>query len=52
MPRLTKTQIKRLYRDILSKTRKLWGDFGRDQLMSTADMVTIEKIVHKYQKKL
>jgi len=53
--RLTKTETKRLYAAILSKTKKLWLGPGysptQSNLMSTSDMVTIEKIIHKYQKK-
>ena len=53
--KLTKTEAKRLYAAILSKTKKLWlggsavGDFP---WMATNDLVAIEKIIHKYQKKL
>jgi hypothetical protein len=51
--RLTKTETKRLYAAILSKTQKLWaGSGGLYAMMSTADLVAIEKIIHKYQKKL
>ena len=58
--RLTKTETKRLYAAILSKTKKLWsagGFFERNQIgatpyMSTTDLVAIEKIINKYQKKL
>ena len=58
--RLTKTETKRLYAAILSKTKRLWLGYslsgtarhrGGVDLMSTADMVAIEKIIHKYQKK-
>ena len=54
--KLTKTQIKRLYRDILSKSRKLWqgwaAGYGRDELMTTPDYIAIEKIIKKYQKRM
>lgn len=55
--RLTKTETKRLYAAILSKTKKLWISSGpgrdmRQSQMSTQDLVAIEKIIHKYQKKL
>jgi len=48
--RLTKTETKRLYAAILGKTKKLWLG-SQSNLMSTADMVAIEKIIHKYQKR-
>ena len=53
--RLTKTEAKRLYAAILSKTKRLWlggsgvGDFP---YMATNDLVAIEKVIHKYQRKL
>jgi len=53
--RLTKTEAKRLYAAILSKTKRLWlggsgvGDFP---WMATNDLVAIEKVIHKYQRKL
>ena len=56
--RLTKTQVKRLYRDILNKSRKLWEQSGALPLtagihgMTTPDYIAIEKIIHKYQKKM
>jgi len=55
--RLTKTETKRLYAAILSKTRKLWGtntafSSNPSSLMSTKDMMAIEAIISKYQKKL
>jgi len=56
--RLTKTQVRRLYLDILSKSRKLWNQdyvissLASEQLMSTPDLVAIEKIVKKYLKKM
>jgi len=48
--RLTKTETKRLYAAILGKTRKLW--FFEGTKMSTKDMMAIEAIISKYQKKL
>jgi len=56
--RLTKTETKRLYAAILSKTKKLWAAdamasyLSSGTIMSTPDLVAIEKIIHKYQKKL
>tara|TARA_R100000808_G_C2150333_1_gene159064 strand:- start:2913 stop:3089 length:177 start_codon:yes stop_codon:yes gene_type:complete len=54
--RLTKTQVKRLYRDILSKSRKLWEQNAvlpyTGIMMTTPDYMAIEKIIHKYQKKM
>ena len=57
MAKMTKTQIRRLYRDILGKSKKLWSiSDGYQQKwgigMSTPDYMAIEKIIHKYQKKL
>ena len=49
--RLTKTETKRLYAAILSKTKKLWSGNLGDIYMSTPDLVAIEKIIHKYQKR-
>jgi hypothetical protein len=55
--RLTKTQVKRLYLDIIRKSRKLWEQNavwyeGTSMLMTTPDYMAIEKIIHKYQKKM
>lgn len=56
--RLTKTQIKRLYNDILAKSKKLWSisdmtaQVGYHVGMNTVDYLAIEKIIHKYQKKM
>jgi len=53
--KLTKRETKRLYEAILSKTKKLWAGSPISlnfSMMSTADLVAIEKIIHKYQKKL
>jgi hypothetical protein len=56
MAKLTKTQIKNLYRAILSKSKKLYMSFPRGApgtlLMSTKDLETIENIVRKYQRKM
>jgi hypothetical protein len=54
--RLTKTEMRRLYAAILSKTKKLWDAsnklFDGMDRMSSKDMMTIEAIISKYQKKL
>jgi len=51
--RLTKTEKKRLYAAILGKTKKLFSvSDSFETLMSAQDMIAIEKIVRKYQKKL
>ena len=52
--RLTKTEIKRLYAAILSKTKKLWLNTGYQEgaNMSTPDIIAIEKIINKYLKRL
>ena len=61
MAKMTKTQIRRAYNDIVAKAEKLrsawtYGGYGgqsmRGQYMSTTDLVAIEKIISKYQKKL
>lgn len=60
MPKLTKTQVRRLYRDILGKAQKLWatkwgslpGVYAGAELMSTKDYMAIEAIIRKYQKKI
>jgi hypothetical protein len=54
--RLTKGETKRLYGAILSKTHKLWEggspSYISGVLMSSKDMMAIEAIISKYQKKL
>jgi len=57
MPKLTKGQAKRLLKSMDSKAKKLWAaDVSwaprMGGIMSTPDMITIEKIVGKYLKKL
>ena len=58
MARMTKTQVKRLYRSIKQKARKAWGEGSSMNdpsfvgTMSTNDMIAIEKICDKYLKKL
>ena len=49
--RLTKTQQKRMYESILSKTMKSWSEGNLPLDMSTNDMIAIEKICMKYLKK-
>jgi hypothetical protein len=55
MPRkMTKTQAKRAYLAIKQKAGKLWQDPGflrEGSLMTTQDLVAIEKICDKYLKK-
>lgn len=54
--KLTKTQQKRLFRDMQSKLLKLYnqGIYGDPQVftISTKDFIEINKILTKYQKKL
>jgi len=58
--KLTKTQVRRLYHDILGKSRKLWEqnvvysnwNLPAGVLLTTPDYMAIEKIIHKYQKKM
>ena len=59
MPKMTKTQIRRAYNDILSKAEKLRGAYTygmgtqtRGLYLSTKDLIAIEAIISKYQKKL
>lgn len=52
MPKMTKTQIKRLYSDIKRKAARLWVISDEKEFMSTADYITIEKIIRKYQKRI
>jgi hypothetical protein len=51
--RLSKSESKRLYAAILSKAKRLWGTptLASGGSMSTSDLVAIEKIIHKYQKR-
>ena len=49
--KLPKTETKRLYAAILSKAKKLWL-MSTSNDMSTADLTAIEKIIHKYQKRM
>jgi len=52
MAKMTKTQYKRAYRDIMSKAQKLYFVSHTQQWkMSTADFIAIEKICMKYIKK-
>ena len=57
MPKMTKTQVKRMLLDIQKKAQKLWAaDMGANRggwmVMSTPDMVAIDKICKKNLKKL
>ena len=56
MARLTKTQKKRMVRDVVSKTRKLymaWQGSGKvDYIISTKDMEAIEKLTQKWFKRI
>jgi len=54
---MTKTQIRRAYNDILGKAEKLRQAYSprhgsRGLYMSTKDLIAIEAIISKYQKKL
>ena len=51
MPKLTKTQKRRLANDILNKSKKLWGaDF--QVVMSTKDYIAIEAIISRTLKRI
>jgi len=60
MARLTKTQAKRMLKAIDSKSKRLWSAYGTPWvtgtagggLISTADMIAIEKIVARNLKRL
>ena len=49
--KMTKTQAKRAYLAIKQKARRLWGATTQSRVMSTQDMIAIEKICDKYLKK-
>ena len=53
MPKMNLTQQKRAYRAIKQKARKLWGSYNAlgQPLLSTQDLIAIEKIIDKYLKK-
>jgi len=53
MPKLTKTQQQRLAKEILSKSRKLWGSERLGiQAMTTKDYIAIEAIVGRTMKRI
>ena len=58
MPRLTKTQAKRLITDILSKTQKLYMSTGQTRslalrtVVNTKDMEAVERLTEKWLKRL
>lgn len=58
MPKLTKTQQRRLAQEILSKSKKLWdhtgGRYGypSSPCMTTKDYVAIEAIVSRVMKRI
>jgi len=53
MPKLTKTQHRRLAREILSKSKKLWsaGTAGTS-VMTTKDLIAIEAIISRTLKRI
>ncbi len=56
MPRMSKTQKKRMITDILRKTNKLYMDWygsGQvDYIVSTKDMEAIDKLCKKWMKRV
>jgi hypothetical protein len=53
MSKMTKAQQKRMVRDIISKTKKLYLAMGRDSYsVSTADMAAVEKLTSKWLKRI
>jgi len=57
MTKMTKLQVRRMLTDIKTKTRKLWGAtqsprYASWLVMSTPDMVAIDKIIDKNLKRL
>jgi len=50
MAKMTKAQAKRMLKSISSKANRLW--FYESDIMSTPDLIIIDKIVTKYLKKL
>lgn len=53
MPKLTKTQQRRLAKEILSKSQKLWAtQRGPGGPMSTKDYIALEAIVSRTLKRI
>jgi len=53
MPKMTKTQAKRLLKAIDSKSKRLWSALDPTSIIfPTADMIAIEKIVKRNLKRL
>tara|TARA_Y100000401_G_scaffold7622_1_gene5190 strand:+ start:2345 stop:2518 length:174 start_codon:yes stop_codon:yes gene_type:complete len=52
MPRMTKTQERRLLEGIIGKASKLTFQEYGSMLMSTKDFLAIERMIMKYQNKL
>ena len=50
MAKMTKTQAKNMLKSISSKANRLW--YYESDIMSTVDLIAIDKIVSKYLKKL
>ena len=53
MPKLTKTQQRRLAQELLSKSKKLWDGTGSlRQRMTTKDYIAIEAIISRTLKRI
>jgi len=52
MPKLTKTQQRRLAKEILSKSKKLWGMPGPSSVMTTKDYIAVEAIISRTLKRI
>jgi hypothetical protein len=52
MPHLTKAQAKRMLKAIDSKSKRLWGAGSSGPILTTPDMIAIEKIVARTLKRL
>tara|TARA_R100000963_G_C4642763_1_gene106446 strand:- start:1672 stop:1845 length:174 start_codon:yes stop_codon:yes gene_type:complete len=56
MPKVTKTQQRRLAKEILSKSKKLWGmertRSMEQSVMSTKDYIAVEAIIGRTLKRI
>ena len=52
MSKLTKAQKKRLVKEILSKSKKLYMLYDNPDILSTKDMAAIEKLTSKWLKRI
>ena len=57
MAKMTKTQKKRMVKDILNKAKKLYmidvvGPYRGVEILDTKDMVAVEKMCNKWMKRI